>query len=49
MADLYAKHSGLLAHQVVGEERLPFLPSLLGNSRQQLITVLTIGCYPLLR
>ena len=38
MANLCAKHSGVCAHQVVGKERVSFLPSLLGNSRKQLKT-----------
>ena len=36
MANLCAKHFGLLAHQVVGKERVSFLSSLLGYSRKQL-------------
>lgn len=37
MVNFCSKHLGLLAHQVVGEERLSFFSALLGNSWQQLI------------
>ena len=37
MVNFCSKYLGLLAHQVVGEERLSFFSALLGNSWQHLI------------
>ena len=42
MANFCSKHLGLLAHQVVGEERLSFISTLLGNSWKQLIPAVTL-------
>lgn len=42
MANFCSKHLGLLAYQVVGEERLPFISTVLGNPWKQLIPAVTL-------
>ena len=46
MVNFCTKHLGVLAHQVVGEERLSFFSALLGNSWQQLIPGVDIISHP---